>query len=100
MILFSPGTSGTGVEPQRCKSDEFQCHNQRCIRALWKCDGDDDCLDGSDEESHSCCENLKLVCSAGQPTAFTQSHCIAVLHFDNITPTAMHLVRIAKLFKG
>ncbi|TNN88761.1 Low-density lipoprotein receptor-related protein 1B [Liparis tanakae] len=46
--------SGGGSEPQRCKNDEFQCHNQRCIRALWKCDGDDDCLDGSDEESHSC----------------------------------------------
>lgn len=46
-----------GLEPQRCRSDEFQCHNHRCIRALWKCDGDDDCLDGSDEESHSCCED-------------------------------------------
>uniref|UniRef100_A0A8C5HWA1 EGF-like domain-containing protein n=1 Tax=Gouania willdenowi TaxID=441366 RepID=A0A8C5HWA1_GOUWI len=34
--------------------DEFQCHNQRCVRAVWKCDGDDDCLDGSDEESHTC----------------------------------------------
>uniref|UniRef100_A0A3P9M179 Low density lipoprotein receptor-related protein 1Bb n=1 Tax=Oryzias latipes TaxID=8090 RepID=A0A3P9M179_ORYLA len=40
--------------PQRCKSDEFQCHNQRCIRSVWKCDGDDDCLDGSDEERHIC----------------------------------------------
>ncbi|TKS67473.1 Prolow-density lipoprotein receptor-related protein 1 [Collichthys lucidus] len=46
--------SSSGLEPQRCKSDEFQCHNHHCIRALWKCDGDDDCLDGSDEESHSC----------------------------------------------
>ncbi|CAB1347080.1 unnamed protein product, partial [Coregonus sp. 'balchen'] len=42
------------VEPQLCKSDEFQCRNHRCIRASWKCDGDDDCLDGSDEETPSC----------------------------------------------
>uniref|UniRef100_A0A8C7QGA3 EGF-like domain-containing protein n=1 Tax=Oncorhynchus mykiss TaxID=8022 RepID=A0A8C7QGA3_ONCMY len=46
--------SSGGVEPQLCKSDEFQCRNHRCIRASWKCDGDDDCLDGSDEEPHNC----------------------------------------------
>lgn len=56
----SPEASGGASEPQRCKSDEFQCHNQRCVRALWKCDGDDDCLDGSDEESHSCCEEAQI----------------------------------------
>lgn len=52
--------SSAALEPQRCKSDEFQCHNQRCIRALWKCDGDDDCLDGSDEENHICCRDPKM----------------------------------------
>ncbi|XP_047198611.1 low-density lipoprotein receptor-related protein 1B-like [Hippoglossus stenolepis] len=47
-------TSGGALEPQRCKNDEFLCHNYRCVRAAWKCDGDDDCLDGSDEETHIC----------------------------------------------
>uniref|UniRef100_A0A8C6WZR3 Low density lipoprotein receptor-related protein 1Bb n=1 Tax=Neogobius melanostomus TaxID=47308 RepID=A0A8C6WZR3_9GOBI len=42
------------LEVHHCKSDEFQCQNLRCIRALWKCDGDDDCLDGSDEANHIC----------------------------------------------
>ncbi|XP_073701189.1 low-density lipoprotein receptor-related protein 1B [Garra rufa] len=41
-------------EPQRCKNDEFQCRNWRCVRVNWICDGDDDCLDGSDEEAHIC----------------------------------------------
>lgn len=61
--MFLPEASSGASEPQRCKSDEFLCHNQRCIRALWKCDGDDDCLDGSDEESHGCCEDFTFFLS-------------------------------------
>ncbi|KAJ8247101.1 hypothetical protein GJAV_G00258730 [Gymnothorax javanicus] len=39
---------------QQCKSEEFQCRNQHCIQLSWRCDGDDDCLDGSDEDPHIC----------------------------------------------
>lgn len=78
--LFLPEASSSGLEPQRCKSDEFQCHNHHCIRALWKCDGDDDCLDGSDEESHSCCEDLKISLHC-RPTHHMQTHrCMRTLH--------------------
>ncbi|XP_008586888.1 PREDICTED: low-density lipoprotein receptor-related protein 1B-like, partial [Galeopterus variegatus] len=37
-----------------CKAGEFRCKNRHCIQARWKCDGDDDCLDGSDEDSVNC----------------------------------------------
>lgn len=68
-----PEAPGGGSETQSCRNDEFQCHNQRCIRALWKCDGDDDCLDGSDEETHSCCEdNKKSGTRDNMPRADTQ----------------------------
>ncbi|XP_064182725.1 low-density lipoprotein receptor-related protein 1B-like isoform X2 [Anguilla rostrata] len=40
--------------PQRCKSEEFRCRNQRCVQLSWKCDGDDDCMDGSDEDPQIC----------------------------------------------
>uniref|UniRef100_A0A8C9TUU4 Low density lipoprotein receptor-related protein 1Ba n=1 Tax=Scleropages formosus TaxID=113540 RepID=A0A8C9TUU4_SCLFO len=44
----------TAGEPHRCHPDEFQCRNQRCVQAAWRCDGDDDCLDGSDEDAVMC----------------------------------------------
>ncbi|XP_010021394.1 PREDICTED: low-density lipoprotein receptor-related protein 1B-like, partial [Nestor notabilis] len=42
------------VLPQLCKTEQFQCNNERCIQDRWRCDGDDDCLDGSDERSEIC----------------------------------------------
>lgn len=36
---------------QICSKEEFRCRTGRCIRASWKCDGDKDCEDNSDEEA-------------------------------------------------
>jgi len=33
-----------------CKDNEFRCHDgKRCIDITWRCDGDSDCDDDSDE---------------------------------------------------
>ena len=45
-----------------CEAHQFQCSRENnCINAAWRCDGDEDCLDGSDEDG---CRKL-LVCSLG-----------------------------------
>lgn len=32
-----------------CQPNEYQCANKRCVLKNWRCDGDDDCGDNSDE---------------------------------------------------
>ncbi|GIY35944.1 prolow-density lipoprotein receptor-related protein 1 [Caerostris darwini] len=54
--LSNDGVSCTGssnyTEPTRCKDGEFECvKNLRCIDVRYLCDGDNDCGDGSDEDS-------------------------------------------------
>uniref|UniRef100_A0A3P8WN31 Heparan sulfate proteoglycan 2 n=1 Tax=Cynoglossus semilaevis TaxID=244447 RepID=A0A3P8WN31_CYNSE len=41
-----PRLSGT---PSPCEPNEFKCKNGRCALKLWRCDGDNDCEDSSDE---------------------------------------------------
>lgn len=42
------------VPPPQCQPGEFACKNNRCIQERWKCDGDNDCLDNSDEAPELC----------------------------------------------
>lgn len=43
---------------QPCRSGEFMCNSGLCINAGWRCDGDFDCDDQSDERNCSECREL------------------------------------------
>ena len=51
---------------------EFACSSGQCIAALFKCDGERDCDDGSDDNAEVCgadCENVSgggFACADGQ----------------------------------
>ncbi|XP_052741999.1 sortilin-related receptor isoform X1 [Bicyclus anynana] len=41
-----------------CSPDEFTCKNGVCITSTWRCDGNDDCGDNSDEASCTCAPHM------------------------------------------
>ena len=48
---------------------DFQCSDRNCIQARWHCDGERDCVDGSDEvncEKTSCDVSEEITCGDGQ----------------------------------
>ena len=70
------GQDGAAIPPDNeCDSSQFRCSDGQCIRASWKCNGDGDCYNGSDETTEVCphygakCENVTgggFACSNGQ----------------------------------
>ncbi|XP_076975688.1 CD320 antigen [Tamandua tetradactyla] len=47
---IGPTASASGPSPGSCAPTDFQCLSSGlCVPLAWRCDGDQDCLDGSDE---------------------------------------------------
>lgn len=59
-----------------CTKNQFRCDVNRCIAMHWVCDGDRDCVDGSDE-AHNKCQNA--TCSSEQFTCKITGRCIPLL---------------------
>ena len=50
-----------------CQDKMFKCNNNKCINAMWVCDGDHDCPDGSDEFEENCrCKEDHFACVSGR----------------------------------
>lgn len=67
--------------PGGCHVDEFQCRmDGLCIPMRWRCDGDTDCMDLSDENScdgvtHMCDPAVKFSCrDSGRKINLISSH--------------------------
>ena len=52
-----------------CGQEEFQCLDRNCIQARWRCDGEKDCFDESDEANcikTSCDPIEEMACDSGR----------------------------------
>ncbi|XP_072586982.1 low-density lipoprotein receptor-related protein 8 isoform X13 [Vulpes vulpes] len=54
-----------------CADSDFTCGNGHCIPERWKCDGEEECPDGSDESEATC---TKQVCPAEKLSCGPASH--------------------------
>ena len=62
------GHGNTTNTTNGCNDGYFACANGRCIPQQWECDGENDCVDGSDETFELCKREMKNITTAPPPT--------------------------------
>uniref|UniRef100_A0A3Q2C7L2 EGF-like domain-containing protein n=1 Tax=Cyprinodon variegatus TaxID=28743 RepID=A0A3Q2C7L2_CYPVA len=84
-ILSCFSVNPSYAPPPQCQPGEFACKNNRCIQERWKCDGDNDCLDNSDETPDLCLGAVTHTCPADKFKC-KNNRCIPLLMFAVCSP--------------
>lgn len=65
-----------------CRSYEFSCDSgAQCVPQAWHCDGETDCLDGSDEQQCAMpCGPAQVSCQSGDQCVNRQNLCDGTPH--------------------
>lgn len=63
-----------------CNQHEYGCANGQCVPLAWRCDGETDCLDESDEQQ------CARVCGPDQVSCQSGDQCVQHVHLCDGTP--------------
>ncbi|XP_047229389.1 low-density lipoprotein receptor-related protein 2 isoform X2 [Girardinichthys multiradiatus] len=75
-LIFLPSLKCSSGQVLVCHKDQWQCDDGHCITAAWRCDGEGDCLDGSDEMG--CAASTDPDCPPGQFPCLDSVGCVDV----------------------